>query len=172
MKQRTERRHFAKFNICVIFYQMAEFFKDASVEIERVFLWETLRETFRAHAQVCGIQLPPMSPAEIICPSADTVDLQIMLVLADEPLEEDDTIQLWAETSGSNLITKVSILYFDNTGRERFNYDLTPDSLMQHSPDPTALDQEDLSDLRVDISEACWSAEISKKCANSLLYFS
>lgn len=150
---------------------MAEFFDDPSQEIERIFLWQALEGAFRTHADFCGVQLATVSLENIINPPKDSQEAQTRLVLADEPHEDDDTLQLWAEASGGNLISKVSILYFDTSGQETYNYALTPDSIAQHSPRPTLLDFEDLTELRADVNEATWSAERSKKCAEGLLFF-
>ena len=141
---------------------MPNFNVDGSAEIERLFLWDECTSAFRANAFRLGIQT--------------NYDLEstatTRLVLAEVPDNEDDTLQLWAKVSSKAMVESVSLIFNDPESREVFNYEITPETIRQYSPEPTPLDKEDLMGLRLDVAEAVWDVQCSEDCARELIFFS
>jgi hypothetical protein len=143
---------------------MSERLEDNSAEIERLFLWDELTSVFRENANICGIQLSFDFPFVRGCPPT-------RLVLVEPSNKTDDNLMLWAEISGENLISNVSILYMNPQGTEVFNYELTPNGIQQYSEHPTALDQKDLMEMRFDVQHSMWDEHLSKEVAKNILFF-
>lgn len=142
-----------------------ESLSDNSAEIERLFLWDDLVTTFRMNAYKCGLQLA-------FNESFLAKEQPARMVLSEVPDQEQDTIELWAESSNDSLIARVTILYVDPEGREQFNYELTPQTIKQYSLEPTALDKKDIMTIRYDIQHAEWAENVSKEAAQNKLFYS
>jgi len=144
---------------------MSEFasLPDDSAEVERVFLWQEVVSVIRANAGKLGVQLSLES-------TGSTVSEPTRMVLAETPRAGKDTMYLWAEASSKALIAKATIIFEDDEGYETYSYEVTPNGISQYAEYPTALDQEDLQDLRMDVAGAEWDERDSNSCAENLLF--
>lgn len=142
---------------------MPESINDEQAAIERLLLWEDIVATFRSNASILGIQAALELPQQ---PFKNPT----RLVLEAEP-DDEYTIQLWGEVGQANLIGKATLLFKNEAGHEAYNYEITPNAINQHSDEPTPLDREDLEDLRADLTEARWSEQASRNCAQFVIFF-
>lgn len=141
---------------------MAEHYPDSPETIERLLLWDDIKDIFQANAHIVGIQ-PPLGTNHYRLP------------LVAKP-GKDYILQLWGKWEDGRGLCQASLIYQDKQASERgkwaecFNYSIIGTTITHYASAPKDLSREDIEDLRADLSEAEWDPAASAYYAAHIIY--
>lgn len=139
---------------------MQEIPLDTAMAVERLLLWDDVKNIFQKYAFTLGIQ--------------ETYDYEARTVLTlGQKFDDNYDIELWGVWNPNEGINEATIIYrFRPTDEDRFLYELLPSSITKLRNDTSLTNLNFIQDLRATLGETEWCPDMSSRLASEKLFFS